>query len=123
MIKMSEEIKQKAKSWADIIYKTFVGVILVMIFKSIPIGAYNIVEYLDDMEDRTLSSVEMRIDLERHMAVWTETTPKEAFGRLRAVEEAAAKNLKADSINLVEHQKLNALLKEVLAELQQINHK
>lgn len=97
MIKMSEEIKQKANAWLTLAFRTFMTIGMAVILKSVPMFIYDVAIWKKDAEDRMLSSVEMRIDLERHMEIWSPVAQREAFDRLKAVEDSTILNRRADS--------------------------
>lgn len=113
MTGMSEEVKRKANSWITFAYRSFIGVGMAIMLKSVPMFIYDFAKWQKDVEDRTLSSVEMRIDLERHMAIWTVTTPKEAFDRLKATETAIIALKKADSLSAIDRAQMRNILAQI----------
>lgn len=90
------------KVWGPSIMITLIGL------------ALGLGQYIQSMDSRTLSTVEMRIDLERHMKIWTTTTPKEAFARLEAVEDSAIQFKSADSLAKIERDIINTKLNLIL---------
>lgn len=113
MITVSERNKRKVGSWGTIIYRTFVGIAMVILLKSIPIFIYDAAKWQKDIEDRTISTVELRIDLERHMAIWTLEAQASAFMRLKSTEEAIISLRKADSVAKIERENIRKLLSKI----------
>jgi len=110
---MSEEIKRKANSWITFAYRAFIGVGMAVMLKSVPVFIYDFASWQKDVEDRTLSSVEMRIDLERHMAIWSLEAQAKAFGRLGATEKAINELRKSDSLAEIDRAQMRALLAQI----------
>ena len=115
MIKMSEDNRRKVSSWATIIFRSFITIGMAILLKVVPVGLYDFAAYLDDIDDRSLTSVEMRIRLEDHMAIWTPEQQVIAFQRLKAVEDSAVQNRKADSVMNLQLEELKRVLDEIVA--------
>lgn len=110
---MSEEIRRKANSWVTLIYRAFITIGMAVILKSLPMFIYDVARWQKDIEDRTLTSVEMRIDLERHMAVWTPEAQITAFNRLKE-SETSIRNLQiADSLAKIEREEMHKILSKI----------
>ena len=71
-------------------------------------------QYIQDLESRTPSSVQMKVRLEDHMEIWTPEMQLTAFQRLKAVEDSAVRFKKVDSIAFVERQEIKKKLNEIL---------
>ena len=113
VLKMSNEQKQKASSWMNLAYRTFLTIGMAILLRSVPVFIYDLAIWKKDVDDRTLSTVEMRIDLERHMEIWTTTTPREAFDRLKATEAAIITLKKADSLAEIDREQMKLLLAKI----------
>ena len=116
MIKMSEEMKYKASSWMTFAFRGFLTIGMAILLKSVPIFIYDLANWQKDIEDRSLTSVEMRIDLERHMAVWTLENQASAFARLAQTEKAIIELRKADKISAADRD----LIKESLNRIEKL---
>ena len=113
MIVMSDEIKQKANSWMNIAFRTFITIGMAILLKSVPIFIYDVSAWKTDVESRTISTVEMRIDLERHMQIWTLERQALAFSRLSDTEKAIKDLKKSDSLSAIDRAKMREILKKI----------
>lgn len=108
MIKMSEEQKVKASSFITLAYRAFIGIAMVILLKTIPLFIYDAAQWQRDIESRTLSSVEVRIDLERHLKV-----NNRALERLLYNENAIISLQKADSLSILDRSQMRTLLEQI----------
>ena len=87
------------------------ALLIVIIFNTVKITAY-----ISEIESRTLSSVEMKVRLEDHMATWTPVRQEKAFERLAQTEEAIIELKEADRISELDRKQI----KESLARIEKL---
>lgn len=82
------------------------------------LNTVKITTYVAEIESRTLSSVEMKVRLEDHMATWTPVRQEKAFERLGEAEEAILELKKSDELTLEEMKIIKASLSRIEKMLQ-----
>jgi hypothetical protein len=71
-------------------------------------------QYIQDIESRTLESVQMKVRLEDHMKIWTPEVQLTSFQRLAAVEDSTLRLSKQDSLAKLERDVIKTKLNLIL---------